>query len=243
MDAPYDHIANIYQSSKDRIIYKIVDYSLKKLLANIHNLNVLDLACGEGHITRQLKTYGAKNVVGVDISQEMIKLAAKQEKAKPLGIEYICSPAQDLGRLGRFDIITGVYILHYAKTKEELRKICNTIADNLKPGGRFIGVNTNGIKGKLYNNFKDYDFEYILPQNICTGQKFKTVVHHSQETIELQMYYYSQKTYNSILGEAGFKKIEWVDFTIPPELVDNKETAYWKKFGNVSAKGLLNCIK
>ena len=243
MDTQYDYIANTYHSNKSRIFYKIVDHSLKKMLGNLSNLKVLDLACGEGHITRQLKSYGAKNVIGVDISKEMIKLAEKQEKSKRLGIKYICSSVQELGRLDTFDIITGVYLLHYARKKEELKKICTTISENLKIGGCFIGVNTNGIKSRLYDKFTNYDFEYVLPKNIRTGQMFKTVVHYCQKPIELQMYYYSQKTYNSILRESGFRKVDWIDFDIPPELDNNKEVSHWKRFIKLSAEGLLHCRK
>jgi SAM-dependent methyltransferase len=47
--------------------------------------HALDLACGFGLYTRLLKQHGAAQVLGVDISSEMIRLAQQQEQAAPLG--------------------------------------------------------------------------------------------------------------------------------------------------------------
>jgi 2-polyprenyl-3-methyl-5-hydroxy-6-metoxy-1,4-benzoquinol methylase len=43
--------------------------------------------CGEGFYTRRIKRKGAGTVVGVDISEEMIRLAKQQEQNHPLGVE------------------------------------------------------------------------------------------------------------------------------------------------------------
>lgn len=243
MSEQYDNIAKQYRNSKKRIFYKITDYSIKNKLGDISGLDILDLACGEGYITRQLKNLGAKNVIGVDISSEMIKLAKKQEQNKPKGIKYICSPVQDLGKIGKFDIITGVFLLHYATSKKELFAFCKTISDNLKPDGRFIGANSLGIKKRLYNNFKNYDVEYIIPTKIQDGQKFKLVVNYGWQKIEIAMYHYSRKLYNEILKKSGFRKIKWSNFIIPPEIVQNKQAGHWKIFDKIAYEGILCCTK
>ena len=46
----------------------------------------MDVACGFGFYTRLLKQRGAAQVIGVDISPEMVRLAHQQEQADPLGI-------------------------------------------------------------------------------------------------------------------------------------------------------------
>jgi ubiquinone/menaquinone biosynthesis C-methylase UbiE len=44
----------------------------------------MDLACGFGFYTRLFKQHGATQVIGVDISPEMIRLALQQEQEEPL---------------------------------------------------------------------------------------------------------------------------------------------------------------
>ena len=46
---------------------------LKPLVAG--GARVLDIGCGEGYVARRLRTMGAAQVVGVDISQEMVRTA------------------------------------------------------------------------------------------------------------------------------------------------------------------------
>jgi 2-polyprenyl-3-methyl-5-hydroxy-6-metoxy-1,4-benzoquinol methylase len=50
-------------------------------------LRVLDLACGQGRLSRELARRGAR-VVGLDISNELLDKARAVEKDEPLGISY-----------------------------------------------------------------------------------------------------------------------------------------------------------
>ena len=131
----YDEIAERYNKVKSSFIitrhYHFTAYTLQRLLGDISGKSVLDLACGEGLYTRQLKLMGASHTVGVDASEEMIKLARKQEAQAPLGIEYILSDAQDLGKIGEFDVVIAVYLFHYSPTKEQLLKMCQTVYETI----------------------------------------------------------------------------------------------------------------
>ena len=89
MQTDYNTIAKEYQLSKLQPWRKHIEaYSFFKLAGNLANKNILDLACGEGFYTRQLKLRGASNVEGVDLSKEMIRLAQEAENKNPLGITY-----------------------------------------------------------------------------------------------------------------------------------------------------------
>jgi len=62
--------------AKQQLFRSVVEaYSFFKELGDVKGLRVLDLACGNGHYTRQIYERGAKEVAGVDVSSEMIKLA------------------------------------------------------------------------------------------------------------------------------------------------------------------------
>ena len=80
---------------------------------------------------------------GTDESKEMIRMAIDKEANMPLGINYKIGKVGELGKIGEFDIITGSFLLHYSKSKNELRNMLKDIYINLKEGGIFLGINNN----------------------------------------------------------------------------------------------------
>lgn len=81
-EAEYDAIAGAYKDSKQLSFRKYIEeYSLFESLGDIGGVKALDLACGEGFYTRKLKRAGAGEVLGVDVSAEMIRLAEAEERA------------------------------------------------------------------------------------------------------------------------------------------------------------------
>src|SRR5205809_634057 len=78
-------------------------YTFFRLVGDITGKRVLDLASGFGFYTRQLRPRGAAQVVGVDISPEMVRLAREKAQDDPDGIAYLVYDAAQLPRLGRFD--------------------------------------------------------------------------------------------------------------------------------------------
>ena len=113
--------------------------------------NICDLACGEGFYTRQYRNLTAGRVVGVDISENMIKLAQQQEELVKRGvpIEYRVDDCCNLIEEFRenFDIVTATYLLNYATKKEMISGFTNAAFQLLKPGGRLVGINTSPFIG------------------------------------------------------------------------------------------------
>ena len=81
----YDDIVLDYEATKTNSYnFKYEAPKLWSVMGDVKDLKVLDLACGSGHFTKQLKERGAKDVVGVDISGEMIKQARHDEKGNSI---------------------------------------------------------------------------------------------------------------------------------------------------------------
>ena len=135
----YDSIAEGYAAIGDNSIIRkyIITPTFLSILGDVEGLSAIDLACGDGICARELKRLGASRVVGVDISEKMIKLARQKEKS-PLGIEYMVHDVRDLPTIGAFDIATAAFLLHYSRTKAQIGKMCEAISRNLKPEGRFV---------------------------------------------------------------------------------------------------------
>ncbi|MCI4341453.1 MAG: class I SAM-dependent methyltransferase [Thermoplasmata archaeon] len=97
---------------------------------------VLDLGCGNGYIARRLSRAGAR-VVGVDSGQRIIGLARARESVDPLGIDYQCSDAGQLGflRTASFDlVVSNMALMDMADAAAPLREAGRV----LKSGGRLV---------------------------------------------------------------------------------------------------------
>jgi ubiquinone/menaquinone biosynthesis C-methylase UbiE len=105
----------------------------------ISGLQVLDLGCGEGYCSRQLKQRGAKSVHGMDLSQEMIAAAKAQENKDSLGISYEVNCATHLNQLAdaEIDLVVAVFLFNYL-TVEQTQQCMTEVFRVLRPGGRFV---------------------------------------------------------------------------------------------------------
>ncbi len=140
----YDAIAEAYKESKQLPFREFVEaYSLFEILGDIHGATVLDLACGDGFYTRRIKQAGALEVTGLDLSGEMISLAEQEERARPLGCRYLQGDAAGLELSGQVDLVVAMYLLNYARAREELLRFVEVAYACLRPGGRFVGFNDN----------------------------------------------------------------------------------------------------
>jgi ubiquinone/menaquinone biosynthesis C-methylase UbiE len=142
--AQYDHIGSKYDEyARTATLKRAERYTFFRMVGALEGQRVMDLACGFGFYTRLLKQRGAAQVLGVDLSPEMIRLAHQQEQAKPLGITYQVCDAVTLPPLGSFDLVTAVHLLTYATSKAQLLGMFRSVYANLVAGGRFIAYTDN----------------------------------------------------------------------------------------------------
>ena len=70
MTTDYNQIANQYKKAKEQPWRTRVElFSLMNLIGDLAGKPVVDVACGEGWLTRKLRQAGGAEVVGVDISK------------------------------------------------------------------------------------------------------------------------------------------------------------------------------
>ncbi|MGD2186190.1 MAG: class I SAM-dependent methyltransferase [Desulfobacterales bacterium] len=232
MNAVYDKIAKQYKASKRLPFREYIEwYSYKKMLGDLSQKSVLDLACGEGFYTRRIKRKGADKVVGVDISEKMIRLAKQQEQNHPLGINYILSDVMELGSIGNFDLVVASYLLNYAQTKEQLLKMCQTIAANLKPGSRFVGINNNPDQPpESFPICRKYGFTKNISGPLKEGAAITYEFFRGGQKFRFDNFYLSRNTHDWAVKQAGLNPIQWHKIEVSPDGLKKFGQEFWQDF-------------
>ena len=161
MTTNYDPIAEQYKRAKQQPWRAHIEaFTLMQLIGDPTGKAVIDIACGEGSYARMIRQRGAAKVTGVDRSEKMIGLARVSEAQQRLGIDYIVGDGRDLGLAAEYDLAVAAYFLNYAHDRAELNVMCGGIARCLKPGGRFVTVNSNpACDFPAAPSYRKYGFE------------------------------------------------------------------------------------
>ena len=168
-------------------------------------------------------------MIGVDISPEMIRLAHQQEQAEPLGIAYQVCDAVTLPQLGPFELVTAVYLLNYAESKDQMRDMFRSVYDNLVTGGRFIAYTINPAFTLSKPNCTKYGVTVLREEPeedryVCEAE-FVT-----DPPARVKWYRWSQAAYEWAIKEAGFRDFAWYPSEVSPEDIARYGEAYWHDF-------------
>ncbi len=132
--ARYDAVADFYISGFD-VTDDSVSVALLDLVGPVDGLRVLDVACGHGRITRELSRRGAE-VVGIDISGNLLRKAGEAERDEPRGIRYIhADVTSGLPSKAPFDVATCSFGL---SDIDDLDGAIAAVSAALRPRGRFV---------------------------------------------------------------------------------------------------------
>ncbi|UCE64222.1 MAG: class I SAM-dependent methyltransferase [Nitrospirota bacterium] len=230
----YNQLANQYKKAKEQPWRTRIElFSLMNLIGDLAGIKVIDVACGEGWLTRELRKAGAAEVVGIDISEKMIELARWQEGRDPLGIEYRLEDARATGPQQDFDLSVSNWLLVYAHNREELGVMCRGLARGVKAGGRIVTLLTNP---ELYTwqarppDYRKYGFEAQLPESPYEGAPVRLTVHLEDESITIEDFFLPKDAYESALHEAGFREIAFHNVKLSPDPQGGDEVGYWDHF-------------
>jgi SAM-dependent methyltransferase len=228
--AQYDHIGSKYDEyAQTATLKRAEQYTFFRLVGALEGKRVLDLASGLGFYTRQLKQRGAAQVMGVDISPEMVRLARAQEATAPTGVEYHVYDATDLPRLGDFDLVTAVYLLNYAPSKAQLRGIYRSAYANLVAGGRFVAYTMDPAFTLSKPNYTKYGITVLRQEPEADRYVCEAEFVTDPPTV-YRYFQWNQATYEWAIKAAGFRDCTWHPTEVASEDLAHYGEAYWQDF-------------
>jgi ubiquinone/menaquinone biosynthesis C-methylase UbiE len=245
MTTNYDPIAEQYQRSKQQPWRTLIEaYTLLELIGDPAGLSVLDVACGEGFYTRMIKQRGAGRVTGVDLSSGMVDLAQQQEAKHQQGIEYVVADARQFDPPEKFDLAVAAYLLNYAQNRDELQAMCDGIVRCLKPGGRFITVNSSpSLEFPAAPSFRPYGFETSVAGDWQEGAAIKWKFYLSDSVFEIENYYLDTTIHEAAFRRAGFQQVTWHAPKLSPAALSNGNHSFWNTFLESSPISFIECRK
>lgn len=241
LSAQYDDIAEQYRRATESPLRKFIEaYTLERLVGDVRGKSVLDLGCGEGYFARRFRELGAERVVGVDISPAMISLAKARERENPLGVAYICADVADLSAVGEFDIVAAAYLLHYSRTEQEMRRMCENIFRHLPAGGRFVTLNENPDQSaEAYSGYEQYGFNKTVVSPRSEGAEITYWMVSGRELFKFHAHYFCRETYERVLHETGFNALTWHPLSLDQAGIDEYGHDFWQEYlGNPPVIGL-----
>ena len=161
-------------------------HQLQPLFPDVSGKRVLDLGCGYGWHCKYAAEQGARQVLGLDLSQKMLERASR-ENAGPAITYRLCGIEDYAYPEGAWDLVVSNLALHYvADLKPVYRNVCRTLV----PGGVFLfniehpvftaGIREDWIYGEdgrpLYWPVDNY-FRPGERETLFLGQKVKKQHH------------------------------------------------------------------
>ena len=149
--------------------------------------DILDLGCGDGKVTALLAQATSRNVVGVDKSEVMVKLAQKSYE----NITFLPMDATTLSFENEFDVIFSNAVLHWV---HDHKAVIQGIYKALKKEGKIL------LQFGGYGNTK----EILSVMDAFIAKEYA----HSFEGFEFPYSFPHADVYEVLLQEQSFKNID-----------------------------------
>ena len=219
----YEALAVSYDRLTNDVDYEATVEFYRQILQkeSLHPVTAADLACGTGSVAKILAEDGL-SVTAVDLSEEMLTVAAEKTMAMENPPRYVCQSLQELWLPRAVDLaVCALDSLDYITDPEDCQQAIRRVYKALNPGGIFIfDVNTpeklRAMDGQVFLDEDDDVYcvwrgEFDEKTNICSygmdlfqrrGNSW------SRSFEEHREYAYSEQQLRGYLKAAGFTNIE-----------------------------------
>ncbi|TGO82999.1 hypothetical protein BPOR_0720g00010 [Botrytis porri] len=228
MSTQYDAIGANYDLLSDLPIQQINHAAMMEHLGPIvQSKRILELACGTGFYTFKMLNMGASHVTAVDISSVMVSAAQSKTPFQMKDHVAFCTAncaqssmwneVQLRGKEGTYDVVVAAWLLNYAETQEEMRKMFENICLALKPGGIMIAMTVNA---PITDSFQPSD--PLNQREVSLGSVYDVIgivesgykmllssVGTGGNDVKFEFYFLREEVYRQAAAKAGMGQLEW----------------------------------
>jgi SAM-dependent methyltransferase len=233
----FDALGDAYEQSAN-IAYRehSEHYSMRQAVGDVTGLTVLDLGCGTGLYTRRFSQWGAARAVGIEVSEGMLATARAQQQAQPGNVKYLQrdaarpDPNGDPALDGQFDLVSSVYVLCYAASRDELVGFFTTARRSLSPAGRrFVATTLNPGYSRDSGYYSPYGFT-LTPTEEREGAPVILDVSTPDAKIHVTLFWWSQGMYEDSAAQAGFGDLSWTNPTVSDQGLAQFGRGFWDAY-------------
>ncbi|MFJ7589360.1 class I SAM-dependent methyltransferase [Streptomyces sp. NPDC097617] len=226
----YDGIGEAFEGFKSLPLMRFGEVpSFLGLVGDVSGRSVLDLACGTGFYSREFRRRGAAEVLGIDISVEMIAAARGIEQGDPLGVRYEVGDVSELRPLDRrFDVALGVQLLNYAEDVAAMERMCRNIHRSLVPGGEFFVLAQKPDYRFDCASLDKYGFRCEpTGEEGGTGPRVRVTALLDPQPISIVASAPRREVYEDCLRAAGFSEVKWVPLEVSEAGIREFGEEFW----------------
>lgn len=225
----YDGIGEAFEGFKSLPLTRYAEVpGFLAMVGDVRGRAVLDLASGTGFYSREFKRRGAAEVLGVDISPEMVAVARERERREPLGVRYAVGDVAELPPAERrFDLATAVHLLNYAEDTASLERMCRAVHRNLAPGGGFFLLNQTPDYRFDGPPLDKYGFRTGLTGEATDAGPRVRLTALLDPPITIHSICPRREVYEQCLRAAGFTEVTWVPLEVTDAGVDRFGAGFW----------------
>jgi len=204
----FDTISGNYDGLNRVISFGIDVKWRKKVIKLIQETNpkkVMDVATGTGDLAISLAQTSAEKIIGLDISPGMLAVGREKVTTRQLSqkVDMVLGDSENLAfEDGFFDAVT---VAFGVRNFENLERGLSEIYRVLKPGGRFVVLETSIPNKTPYKQGYRFYTKYLLPLIGRVFSKDKVAYAYLCESASVFPY---GEAFNNILNKIGFIEVQ-----------------------------------
>jgi demethylmenaquinone methyltransferase/2-methoxy-6-polyprenyl-1,4-benzoquinol methylase len=203
----YDFLNHFLSVNVDRRWRRKVSDKLKDVLDK-ENALILDVACGTGDLSLELKTAGKAKVIGTDFCRPMLAIAKDKTEKLSEQIPYIEGDGMNLSFADEtFDAVTIAFGLrnfsNWQDGLKELRRV-------LKKGGTLVILEFSAPIVPGFRQVFNFYFSHILPRIGGAVSGSRGAYEYLPDSVSR---FPDQKNLAAMMREIGFSDVEYKNLT------------------------------
>ena len=169
----YDLLSSLYDRVNESLDYSswadFIEENARRHMTEPVQL-ALDLCCGTGRMTLELARRGYE-MIGVDISGEMLGVAREAAEKAGHDILWLCQDMREFELYGTVELCTCLLdSVNHLTEYQDLIKCFSLVHNYLSPGGLFV-FDING-RGKFERVYADNSFVVEDGDDMCVWQNY-----------------------------------------------------------------------